>query len=223
VVRKGNPKNIRDWSDLVRRDVEIITPNPKTSGNGKWSFLALWGSVVWRGGSEQAAREFVTQAYRRVPTLDTAARGATVTFAHKGLGDVHLTWENEAHLEVQEAEGKLEIVYPGANTPGGAISVLAEPHLAVVDANVRRKGTAEIADAYVRYLYTEDAQELIVKNFHRPTDPNVFARHQALFPKMDLHRATSLVESGKWNDIQKKFFAEGQLFDQIQASGRQMP
>ena len=220
VVRKGNPKQIRDWSDLTRSDVEIVTPSPKTSGNGKWSFLGMWGSVVWRGGTEEQARAFVTRAYQRAPVLDTAARGATMTFAQKKIGDVHLTWENEAHLEVKEAEGALEIVYPGANTPGGPISVLAEPHVAVVDANVRRKGTAEVADAYVRFLYTEEAQELIVKNYHRPTNPAVFARHRALFPEMDLRRATTLVPSGKWDDIQKKFFAEGAVFDQIQAAGR---
>jgi sulfate transport system substrate-binding protein len=217
VVRKGNPKNVRDWADLVRPDVEVITPNPKTSGNGKWSFLAMWGAVVWRGGTEDAAREFVARAYRRVPVLDAAARGATMTFAQKRLGDVHLTWENEAHLEVKEAGGTLEIVYPGADTPNGAISVLAEPHVAVVDANVRRKGTAEVADAYVRFLYTEDAQELIVKNYHRPTNPAVFARHKALFPDMDLRRATTLVPSGRWDDVQKTFFAEGGVFDRIQA------
>jgi sulfate transport system substrate-binding protein len=229
VVRKGNPKNIRDWTDLSRSDVEVITPNPKTSGNGKWSFLALWGSVIWRGGNEDAAREFVTQVYRRVPVLDAAARGATMTFAQKKIGDVHLTWENEAHLEVKEADGQLEIVYPGANTQGGAISVLAEPHVAVVDANVRRKGTAEVADAYIRFLYTPEAKKLIVKNFNRPTepevlaknDPELFAEYKRLFPDMDLRRATSLVPSGKWDDIQKKFFAEGQTFDQIQAAGRQ--
>lgn len=220
VVRKGNPKQIRDWSDLTRSDVEIVTPSPKTSGNGKWSFLGMWGSVTWRGGTEDQARAFVTRAYQRAPVLDTAARGATMTFAQKKIGDVHLTWENEAHLEVKEAEGALEIVYPGASAPGGAISVLAEPHVAVVDANVRRKGTAEVADAYVRFLYTEEAQELIVKNYHRPTNPAVFARHKALFPEMDLRRATTLVPSGKWDDIQKKFFAEGAVFDQIQAAGR---
>jgi sulfate/thiosulfate transport system substrate-binding protein len=223
VVRKGNPKTIRDWADLTRPDVEIITPNPKTSGNGKWSFLAMWGSVIWRGGTEEAAREFVTRAYKRVPVLDAAARGATVTFAQKGLGDVHITWENEAHLEVKEADGKLEIVYPGANTPGGPISVLAEPHIAVVDANVRRKGTAGIADAYVRFLYTDEAQELIAKNFHRPSDQSVFTRHKSLFPDMDLRRATTLVATGQWNDIQRKFFAEGQIFDQIQSAGIQKP
>jgi len=220
VVRKGNPKNIRDWGDLARTDVEIVTPNPKTSGNGKWSFLAMWGSVMWRGGTEEQAREFVTRAYKRVPVLDAAARGATMTFAQKKIGDVHLTWENEAHLEVKEAEGALEIVYPGAGAPGGAISVLAEPHVAVVDANVRRKGTTAVADAYVKFLYTDAAQELIVKNYHRPTNLAVFERHKALFPEMDLRRATTLVPSGKWDDIQKRFFAEGAIFDQIQTAGR---
>jgi sulfate transport system substrate-binding protein len=220
VVRRGNPKNIRDWSDLARSDVEITTPNPKTSGNGKWSFLAMWGSVMWRGGSDDAAEEFVKGAYRRVPVLDAAARGATVTFAQRGVGDVHLTWENEALLEVKEAEGKLEVVYPGIDTHAGAISVLAEPHIAVVDGNVHRKGSAAIADEYVRYLYTEEAQELIAKNYHRPANPAVFARYRTIFPEMDLRRATSLVPSGKWDDIQKKFFAEGGIFDRIQASGR---
>jgi sulfate transport system substrate-binding protein len=216
VVRKGNPKHILDWTDLTRPDVEIITPNPKTSGNGKWSFLALWGSVIWRGGSEEAAQDFVSQAYQRVPVLDAAARGATVTFSHRGIGDVHLTWENEAHLEVKESAGKLEIVYPGVSSPSGALSVLAEPHIAVVDANVRRKGTAEVADAYVKFLYTDEAQEIIARNFHRPANPVVLERHQSLFPEMDLRQATTLVSSGKWDDIQKKFFAEGQMFDRIQ-------
>jgi len=228
VVRKGNPKNIRDWADLTRSDVEIVTPSPKTSGNGKWSFLSMWGSVIWRGGTEAEAREFVLKAYRRVPVLDAAARGATMTFAQKGIGDVHLTWENEAHLEVKEAEGKLEIVYPGANTPGGAISVLAEPHIAIVDANVRRKGTAAVADAYMRFLYTPEAKKLIVKNYHRPSepealataDPELYAQYQKLFPKMTLKEATSLVPSKSWDEVQKKFFAEGQIFDQIQAEGR---
>lgn len=224
VVRAGNPKNIRDWADLTREDVEVVTPNPKTSGNGKWSFLAMWGSVVWRGGSEEEARDYVTRAYRRVRGLDGAARAATMRFARQQQGDVHLTWENEAHLEVREAaadgSGRLEIVYPGANTPGGPISVLAEPHIAVVDANVKRKGTAAVAEAYARFLYTEEAQELIARHFHRPTDPAVFERHKSLFPPMNLRRATTLVPSGKWDDVQKKFFAEGAVFDQIQAAGR---
>lgn len=213
VVRKGNPKNIRDWADLTRPDVEIVTPNPKTSGNGKWSFLAMWGSVVWRGGTEAEARDYVTRAYKRVKGLDTAARAATVRFAKQKQGDVHLTWENEAHMEVKEAEGELEIVHP-------AISVLAEPHIAVVDANVRRKNTAATADEYLRFLYTPEAQELIAKNFHRPTDPAVFAKHRDLFPPMTLREATTLAPSGKWDDIQKRFFAEGAIFDQIQTAGQ---
>lgn len=213
VVRKGNPKNVRDWPDLARPDVEVITPSPKTSGNGKWSFLALWGSVVWRGGTEAEAHDFVTAVYRRVPVLDAAARGATMTFAQKNIGDVHLTWENEAHLEVRESGGALEIVYP-------PVSALAAPHVAVVDTNVRRKNTAAVADAYVRFLYTEEAQELIARHFHRPADPAVLARHRKTFPELRLERATTLVPSGKWDDVQKTFFAEGAIFDQIQAAGR---
>jgi sulfate transport system substrate-binding protein len=217
VVRKGNPKGIRDWADLARDDVSVITPNPKTSGNGKWSFLGLWGSVVWRGGSEDQAREYVRGVYRRTPVLDAAARGATMTFAQKGLGDVHLTWENEAQLEVQEAGGALEIVYP--TRPGDALplSVLAEPHVAIVDKNVDRKGTRAVAEAYLQFLYTEPAQELIAKHFHRPTNRRVFARHRDRFPDGDFRRATTLVESGKWDDVQKRFFAEGGEFDQLYA------
>ena len=214
VVRQGNPKNIRDWADLAREDVQVITPNPKTSGNGKWSFLALWGSVTWRGGTEEQASSFVKGVFTHVPVLDAAARGATMTFATKNIGDVHLTWENEAHLEVQESGGKLEIVYPrrGNEKP---LSVLAEPHVAIVDKNVDRKGTRAVAEAYMKFLYTEPAQEIIAKNFHRPTDPKVFARHRDIFPDMDLRRATDLVPSKKWDEVQKRFFAEGGEFDKI--------
>jgi sulfate transport system substrate-binding protein len=213
VVRKGNPKNIRDWADLAREDVGVITPNPKTSGNGKWSFLAIWGSVVWRGGSEEAARDLASRVYRRVPVLDAAARGATMTFAQKKIGDVHLTWENEAHLEVQDFGGELEIVYP-------PVSVLAEPHVAVVDRTVDRKGTRAAAEAYLKFLYTEPAQEIIARHFHRPTDPAVFTRHKGLFPEIDLRRATTLVPSGQWDEVQARFFAEGAVFDQVFAGGR---
>lgn len=213
VVRKGNPKGVRDWADLTRPDVGVITPNPKTSGNGKWSFLALWGSVVWRGGTEEQAREFVSRVYGRVPVLDAAARGSTMTFAQKAIGDVHLTWENEAHLEVREARGELEIVYP-------SVSVLAEPHVAVIDANVDRKGTRAEAEAYLRFLYTPEAQEIIARHHHRPTDPAVFARHRDRFPELDLRRATTLVASGKWDDVQKRFFAEDGVFDRIYAAGQ---
>lgn len=208
VVRKGNPKNVHDWPDLTRDGVSVITPNPKTSGNGKWSFLAMWGSIVWRGGSEADAEKYVGEVFRQVPVLDPAARGATMTFAQKGVGDVHLTWENEAHLEVQEANGALEIVYP-------PISVLAEPHVAVVDKVVDRKGTRATAEAYMQFTFTEPAQEIIAKHFYRPTNPVVIEKTKHQFPALRLERATTLVPSGKWDDVQKRFFAEGGVFDKI--------
>ncbi len=208
VVRKGNPKQVRDWPDLVKGDVSVITPNPKTSGNGKWSFLALWGSVVWRGGSEADAKRYVSDVFGRVPVLDPAARGATMTFATKGIGDVHLTWENEAHLEVKEANGALEIVYP-------PVSVLAEPHVAVVDKVVDRKGTRAAAEAYMRFLHTPKGQRIIAKHYYRPTSAEVLKETADQFPALQLKRATTLVPSGKWDDVQKRFFAEGGEFDQI--------
>lgn len=208
VVRKGNPKGVRGWADLTRDDVAVITPNPKTSGNGKWSFLALWGSVIWTGGSEEQARAFVTGVYRRVPSLDAAARGATMTFATKRIGDVHLTWENEARLEVEEGGGELEIVYP-------PLSVLAEPHVAVVDRSVDRRGTRTVAEAYLHYLYTEPAQEIIARHHHRPTNPKVFERHRDRFPALDLRAARTLVPSGAWDEVLTRFFADGAEFDRI--------
>src|SRR5262249_19987988 len=143
VVRKGNPKGIKDWPDLARRDIAIVTPNPKTSGNGKLSFLAAWGSIIRRGGAENEAQECVEELYRQTPVLDSGARGATTTFAQKKIGDVHLTWENEAHLEVEEAKGELQLVYP-------SLSIRAEPHVAIVDANVQRRGTEATAKAYLK-------------------------------------------------------------------------
>src|SRR5262245_15220911 len=156
VVRKGNPKGIRDWPDLVKPGISIVTPNPKTSGNGYLSFFSAWGSVTVRGGSRQDATTFVTSLYRQVPVLDSGARGSTTTFVQKGIGDVHLAWENEAHLEVHEAKGDLELVYP-------PISIRAEPHVAVVDANVDRHGTRQVAEAYLNYVYTDEGQEIAAK------------------------------------------------------------
>jgi sulfate transport system substrate-binding protein len=208
VVRKGNPKGVRDWPDLAKGDVQVITPNPKTSGNGKWSFLAMWGAVVWRGGSEADAKKYVIDVFGRVPVLDPAARGATMTFAQKGIGDVHLTWENEAHLEVAEANGALEIVYP-------PVSVLAEPHVAVVDKVVDRKGTRAAAEAYLRFLHTPQGQRIIAKHHYRPTNAEVAVEVKDQFPAIELRRAPTLVPSGKWADVQKKFFAEGGVFDSI--------
>jgi sulfate transport system substrate-binding protein len=207
VVRRGNPKNVRDWPDLVRGDVEIVTPNPKTSGNGYLSFFAAWGSVVLRGGTPEQATEYVTQLYRHVPVLDSGARGATTTFAQRGIGDVHLAWENEAHLEVEEANGQLEIVYP-------PISIRAEPHVAVVDGNVDRRGTRAAAEAYLQYLYTDEAQEIIADNFYRPSDEEVFARHAAAFPEMRLFEITEISSEG-WIAAHRQFIGEGGVFDRI--------
>jgi sulfate transport system substrate-binding protein len=206
VVRKGNPKGIKDWPDLVKGDVQIITPNPKTSGNGKLSFLAAWGSVLQRGGSEEQAREYVSRLYERVPVLDTGARGSTTTFAQKGIGDVHLTWENEAHLEVKEAGGALEIIYP-------PVSIKAEPYVAWVDANVKRKGTREVAEAYLRFLYTEAAQETIARHHYRPINDEVLKRHAAGLKPIVLFPITRFAPG--WDEAQEKFFANGGVFDAI--------
>jgi len=211
VVRKGNPKGIKDWPDLVKPGVEIVTPNPKTSGNGKLSFLAAWGSVTERGGTPQQAEEFVTKLYKQVPVLDPAARGATTTFAQKKIGDVHLTWENEAHLELAEFPGQLELVYP-------PLSFLAEPPLAVVDANVKRKGTREVAEAYLNFAYTDEGQELIAKNFYRPTKPETLKKYVATFPEIKLFPVTAVAKD--WADAYAKYFGEGALFDSIYLAGR---
>jgi sulfate/thiosulfate-binding protein len=206
VVRKGNPRHIKDWPDLIKPEVVVVTPNPKTSGNGKLSFLAAWGSVIQRGGSDADARQFVADLYRHAPVLDTGARGSTSTFAQKGIGDVHLTWENEAHLEVREAHGELEIVYP-------PVSIRAEPHIAVVDANVDRKGTRQPAEEYLNYTYTDDAQELIARNFYRPMNPEVLARHSDVFRPVELFPIT--VVAPDFDAAQTKYFAEGAVFDSI--------
>jgi sulfate transport system substrate-binding protein len=210
VVRRGNPKGIHDWPDLVKPGVEVITPNPKTSGNGKLSFLAAWGSVLHRGGSDSEAQKFVAELYRHTPVLDTGARGATTTFAQKGIGDVHLTWENEAHLEVREVAGDLELVYPPA-------SIRAEPHVAVVDSNVDRKGTRQAAEAYLQYLYTDEAQETIANHFYRPTNAEILAGHSDVFRKIDLFPVTEV--AADFDDAQTKFFAEGAIFDSIYQAG----
>ena len=206
VVRKGNPKGIKDWPDLVKPGIQVITPSPKTSGNGKLSFLAAWGAVVSRGGSEAAALDYVTKLYKQVPVLDSGARGSTTTFAQKKLGDVHLTWENEAHLEVEEAGGELEIVNP-------PVSILATPPVAVVDANAKRHGTEAAARAYLEYLYTEEAQEIIAKNSYRPVKPEVLARHKADLPELKLFPVTAIAKD--WDDAFAKFFGEGKVFDSI--------
>jgi sulfate/thiosulfate transport system substrate-binding protein len=204
VVRKGNPKGIHDWPDIVKPGVEIVTPNPKTSGNGKLAFLAAWGSVTQRGGSDADALEFVKKLYAQVPVLDLGARGSTTTFVQKKIGDVHLSWENEAQLEVQEAGGDVEIVYP-------PISFLAEPPVTWVDANVKRKGTEKVAKAYLEFAYTPEGQEIIAKNFYRPTDPAVLAKYKSQFPELKLFPVTAVAKS--WDDAYAKFFNDGGVFD----------
>jgi sulfate transport system substrate-binding protein len=206
VVRKGNPKRIQDWPDLVRPGVQIITPNPKTSGNGKLSFLAAWGAVRQRNGSEEDARAFVTRLYQQTPVLDSGARGSTTTFAQKKIGDVHLTWENEARLEVDEAKGELEVIYP-------PLSIRAEPHVAVVDANVDRRGTRTVAEAYLAYLYTDEAQAIIARHHYRPIDPAVRKKFAAELPEIELFPITAVARD--WDDAQEKFFADGAVFDGI--------
>lgn len=206
VVRKGNPKGIKDWSDLVKPGVEIITPNPKTSGNGYLSFFSAWGSVVLRGGTRQQAVDYVTKLYKQVPVLDSGARGAATTFVQRGIGDVHLAWENEARLEVHEAKGDLDLVYP-------AISIRAEPHVALVDASVDRKKTRAPAEAYLRYLYTDPAQEIIAKHFYRPASDAILKKHAATFPAL---RVFSIKEIAlDFADAHKQFIAEGGVFDKI--------
>ncbi len=211
VVRKGNPKNIRDWPDLVKEGIGVITPNPKTSGNGKLSLLAAWGAVRQRGRPDTDAENFVRKLYRNVLVLDTGARGATVTFAQRHIGDVHLTWENEALLEVRESKGKLEVVYP-------PLSIKAEPHVAWVDANVKRKGTREAAEAYLRFLYTEEGQDIIGGHYYRPINPSALAKHRDRFPAIELFPLTAFVRD--WDEAQQRFFAEGGVFDRIYAGGK---
>jgi len=209
VVRKGNPKDINDWTDLVKPGVQIITPNPKTSGNGYLSFFSAWGSVVLRGGSREDAVNYITKLYKQVPVLDSGARAATTTFVQRGIGDVHLAWENEARLEVGEAQGALELVYP-------PISIRAEPHVAVVDANVDRRNTRAAAEAYLNYLYTDEAQEIIARHYYRPENEVFLKKHAEIFPDMKLFNITEIAKD--YFDAHKQFIAEGGVFDAIYKS-----
>ena len=204
VVRKGNPKGIKDWPDLVQPGVEIVTPNPKTSGNGQLSLYSAWGSVVLRGGSRDQAVDYVTRLYKQVPVLDSGARGATTTFVQKKIGDVHLAWENEAQLEVEEAKGSVEIVYPPT-------SFLAEPYVAVVTKNAEKKKSLDASKAYLEFLYTPEGQEIIANNHYRPTDPAVLAKHKREFPDMALFKIDAGAKS--WDDATAKYFADGGVFD----------
>lgn len=213
LVRKGNPKNIKDWPDVVRPDVQVITPNPKTSGGGRWAYLAAWGYAYRKNGNnESKAKEFVAALYRNVPVLDSGARGSTATFVQREIGDVLLAWENEAHLALKEfGSDKFEIVAPSE-------SILAEPPVAVVDKVATRKGTAAVAKAYLSFLYTDAGQEIIAKNFYRPYDKTVLAKHASRFGKVNLFTFESLY--GNWRQTQAKHFADGGVFDQIYSGGK---
>ena len=206
VVRKGNPKNIHDWADLINPDVSVITPNPKTSGNGKLSVLAAWGAVIYRGGTEAQAREYLTRLYQHVQVLDTGSRGATTTFADEKLGDVHLTWENEALLEAENSSGELQIVYP-------PVSIRAEPSVAWVDANVSGTRREAFAKAYLQFLFSDQAQETIARNGYRPMNAEILHRHADRLPPINLFPITILGKN--WDEIYQKFFDENAIFDTI--------
>jgi len=212
LVRKGNPKHVRDWGDLVKPGVQVITPNPKTSGAAQLAFLAAWAHAKHRsGGNDQKAQAFVAALYHHVPVLDTGGRGATITFTRRGIGDVLLDWENEAHLALKEQPGQYEIVYPSN-------SILAEPPVAVVTKNAQQHGTAALAGAYLKFLYTPLAQEIEAKNFYRPRDPKVLARYTKQFPKIELFTVGQ--EFGGWPRVETRFFADGAVFDKIYQPGQ---
>jgi sulfate/thiosulfate transport system substrate-binding protein len=213
LVRKGNPWHIRDWSDLVRPGIQVITPNPKTSGGARWAYLAAWGYALRQpGGNADKARAFVQALYRHVPVLDTGARGSTITFVQRGIGDVLLAWENEAYLALKEhGADKFEIVYP-------SVSILAEPPVALVDRNVDRHGTRQVAEAYLQFLYTRQAQEIEARNFYRPRDPEVLRAFARQFPSIPLFTVDEVF--GGWQKAQATHFADGGVFDQIYRPGR---
>ncbi|WP_129778424.1 sulfate ABC transporter substrate-binding protein [Peristeroidobacter soli] len=208
LVRKGNPKGIKDWGDLVKPGISVITPNPKTSGGARWNYLAAWGWALKQpGGSDATAQAFVQKLYKNVPVLDSGARGSTTTFAQRGLGDVLLAWENEAFLAFKEfGADKFEIVAP-------SVSVLAEPPVAVVDKNAERHGTSAVAKAYLEYLYTDAGQEVAAKNYYRPTTPAILAKYSKTFPKIGT--LVTIADFGGWTKAQAKHFADGGVFDKI--------
>lgn len=213
LVRKGNPKAIRDWGDLVKPGVAVITPNPKTSGGARWNHLAAWGYALKQpGGTAASAKDFLAKLYKNVPVLDSGARGATTTFVERGIGDVLIAWENEALLAIKElGPDKVDLIAPPQ-------SILAEPPVAIVDKVVDRRGTRKVAQAYLDYLYTDEAQELIAKHYYRPTTDKAAKKYAAQFPKMRLFTVDEV--AGGWAKAQAAHFADGGIFDQIYAPGR---
>jgi sulfate/thiosulfate-binding protein len=206
VTRAGNPKNIKDWEDLIRPDVKVITPNPKTSGGARWNYLAAWEFAKRKYGSEDKAKEFVGKLYANVPVLDTGARGSSITFAQRNQGDVFISWENEAYLLEKEFGNKVDFVYP-------SLSILAEPAVTVVDKNVDKKGTRPVAQAYLEYLYSEEGQDLAGKHFYRPTSAKAQEKYAKQLPKLNLFKIEDAF--GGWANAAKVHFADGGSFDQI--------
>jgi sulfate/thiosulfate-binding protein len=207
LVRKGNPKNIKDWSDLVRPDVQVITPNPKTSGVARWNFLAAWGWALDHfQGDEAKVKDFITKLYANVPVLDTGARGSSTTFTERQIGDVLINWENELLLALKEQGDEYEIVTP-------SLSILAEPTVALVDKNADKKKTREVAQAYLEYLYSDEGQEIAGKHFYRPSNPAILAKFQSQYPDLKLFTINEVF--GGWDPATKKFFEDGAIFDQI--------
>jgi len=207
LVRKGNPKGIKDWDDLVRPGVSVITPNPKTSGGARWNYLAAWGYELNRANNDQAKAEaFITALFHNVPVLDTGARGSTTTFTQRGIGDVLIAWENEAILALKEVPGQFEIVAP-------PLSILAEPPVAVVDKVVDRHGTRALAEAYLSFLYTPEAQEIIARNHYRPRDPDIAKKHASEFPPVRLFTIDDVF--GGWGKAQAAHFSDGGIFDRV--------
>jgi sulfate/thiosulfate transport system substrate-binding protein len=213
LVRKGNPKGIRDWGDLIQPGVSVITPNPKTSGGARWNYLAAWGYALRQPGGSETARTFLTQLFANVPVLDSGARGATNTFVQRGIGDVLLAWENEAYLAVEEAKDRIEIVVP-------SVSILAEPPVAVVDKVVDRKGTRAVAEAYLQFLYTPEGQAIVAKHHYRPRDTKVAASVAGAFADVELFTIDDVF--GGWQAAQAMHFADGGTFDQIYKPARSL-
>ena len=213
LVRAGNPKKILDWNDLVRDDVEVITPNPKTSGGARWNYLAAWGYALRKNGNDEAkAKDFVTRIFKNVPVLDSGARGSTATFVERNIGDVLIAWENEAHLALKELKpNSYEIVSP-------SLSILAEPPVTVVDKYAKKHGTEAVAKAYLEFLYTPEAQKLVGKHYYRPIDPEVAKQYEKQFGKIELFTIGDVF--GTWQATQKKHFDDGGIFDQIYQPGK---
>ncbi len=208
LVRKGNPKGVKDWDDLVKPGISVVTPNPKTSGGARWNYLAAWGYALKKNGNDAAkAEKFVADLFKNVPVLDSGARGSTITFTERGIGDVFLSWENEAFLAVKElGPDKFDIVVP-------SLSILAEPPVSVVDKNVDRKGTRAVAQAYLEYLYTPEGQEIAAKHYYRPRDAKVAAKYASAFPKVQLFTIDEVF--GGWTKAQTTHFNDGGVFDRI--------